>query len=175
MMWDYWICLYTQTHCVARGLRPLTIAAYLAALRQFEAYVTVRLAARGPDQMTAKEVLEYLEYLRRERNNGDSAINRTATILKNFYRAIVAMGHLAPAANPLAQFPRIRAQIATSGLYSLKVCLPTRCGFSCRQVGSYAIPIRDGMGRRVRSITWMSMGRKLNSHPPAVRSSMVRV
>jgi len=110
MMWDYWICLYTQTHCVARGLRPLTIAAYLAALRQFEAYATVRLTAKGPDQMTAKDVLEYLEYLRRERNNGDSAINRTATILKNFYRAIVAMGHLAPSANPLAQFPRIKAQ-----------------------------------------------------------------
>ena len=26
MMWDYWICLFTSTHCVARGLRPLTIA-----------------------------------------------------------------------------------------------------------------------------------------------------
>ena len=109
MMWDYWICLYTQTHCAARGLRPLTIAAYQAALRQFEAYVLVRLEGEGPDRVTAQEVLEYLEHLRRERNNGDSAINRHATVLKNFYRAMVAMGHLLPAGNPLAYFPKIKA------------------------------------------------------------------
>jgi len=108
MMWDYWICLYTQTHCVARGLRPLTIGAYKAALLQFQAYVEIRLEKLPPDQITAKHALEYLEHLRRERNNGDSAINRTATILKNFYRAMVAMGHLAPAANPMAQFPRLK-------------------------------------------------------------------
>ena len=109
MMWDYWICLYTQTHCVARGLRPLTIGAYKAALRQFEAYVEVRLDKIPPDQVSAKHVLEYLEHLRRERNNGNSAINRAATILKNFYRAMVAMGHLASSANPMAQFPRLKA------------------------------------------------------------------
>jgi site-specific recombinase XerD len=108
MMWDYWICLYTQTHCVARGLRPLTIGAYKAALLQFQAYVEIRLEKLSPDQITAKHALEYLEHLRRERNNGDSAINRTATILKNFYRAMVAMGHLAPAANPMALFPRLK-------------------------------------------------------------------
>lgn len=109
MTWDYWICLYTQTHCVARGLRPLTIAAYRSTLFQFQAYAEVRLGNLAPEQITAKQVLEYLEHLRRERNNGESAINRTVTILKNFYRAMVAMGHLAPAGNPLAQFPRIRA------------------------------------------------------------------
>jgi len=107
--WDYWICLYTQTHAVARGLRPLTIGAYRATLLQFQAYAEVRLGNLAPAQITAAQVLEYLEYLRRERNNGDSAINRTVTILKNFYRAMVAMGQLAPAANPLAQFPRIKA------------------------------------------------------------------
>jgi integrase/recombinase XerD len=108
MMWDYWICLYTQTHCVARGLRPLTISAYKAALMQFQAYVEVRLERIAPDQVSAKQVLEYLEHLRRERNNGDSALNRTATILKNFYRAMVAMGHLDHAANPMSQFPRLK-------------------------------------------------------------------
>jgi integrase/recombinase XerD len=108
-MWDYWICLYTQTHCVARGLRTLTIAAYQATLRQFEGFVTVRLEGKAPDQVTARDALEYLEYLRRERNNGDSAINRQITVLKNFYRAIVAMGHLLPADNPLAHFPKIKA------------------------------------------------------------------
>ncbi len=28
MKWSYWIELYIRTHCVARGLRPLTLAAY---------------------------------------------------------------------------------------------------------------------------------------------------
>jgi integrase/recombinase XerD len=110
MTWDYWICLYTQTHCPARGLRASTIAAYQATLHQFRAFVEVRLENRGPDQVTAQDVLSYLEHLRRERDNGDSAVNRQATVLKNFYRAIVALGHLDPRANPLAHFPRLKAQ-----------------------------------------------------------------
>ena len=109
MTWEYWICLYTQTHCMARGLSSSTVAAYRTTLYQFRAYIEVRLDGRGPDQVTARDILEYLEHLRRERDNGDSAVNRQVTILKNFYRAIVAMGHLEPRANPMAHFPRIKA------------------------------------------------------------------
>ncbi len=51
MKWSYWISLYVRTHCVARGLRPLTLAAYEDALRQFSEWVRVthsaRAAARG--------------------------------------------------------------------------------------------------------------------------------
>ena len=32
MMWSYWMALYLRTHCVARGLSPLAIAAYEAAM-----------------------------------------------------------------------------------------------------------------------------------------------
>ena len=108
MMWDYWICLFTRTHCTARGLRALTIAAYATTRKQFRAWVRDRLEDRSPDQVTARDVLVYVEYLRRERANGDSAVNRQVTILKNFYRAIVAMGYLEPRANPMAHFPRIK-------------------------------------------------------------------
>jgi integrase/recombinase XerD len=31
------------------------------------------------------------------------------TVLRNFYRAIVAMGHLEPRDNPLANFPKVKA------------------------------------------------------------------
>jgi len=111
MKWDYWICLYTQTHCVARGLRPLTIAAYRTTLHQFQAYVQVKVDEKmEPDQVTAKIVLEYIQHLREERNNGDSAVNRQVTIIKNYYRAIVAMGHLEPSANPMAHFPTMKAK-----------------------------------------------------------------
>jgi integrase/recombinase XerD len=109
MNWQYWISLYLNTHCVARGLRPLTIAAYQAALLQFQRWCQHRPEPMPPQAVTARAVLEYLEHLRRDRDNGDSAVNRTLVILRSFYRAIVAMGHLDPQANPLAGFPTIKA------------------------------------------------------------------
>jgi len=109
MKWDYWICLYIRTHCTARGLRSTTIEAYARTLQQFRAYVQVRLEDLEPDRIVARHVLEYVEYLRSERNNGGSAINRTVTVLRNFYRAMVCMGHLEVADNPLAHFPKIKA------------------------------------------------------------------
>ncbi len=110
MTWEYWICLYTQTHCTARGLRASTIAAYRKALDQFREYVRFQQGDVEPGQVTARHVLEYVNHLRRDRHNGDSAVGRQVTILKNFYRAIVAMGHLEPAANPLAHFPKLKAK-----------------------------------------------------------------
>jgi integrase/recombinase XerD len=109
MKWDYWTTLYLQTHCTARGLRSSSIDAYQATLNGFRDYVRWRLEERGPEEITARDVLEYLDYLRRERDNGASAINRQVTVLRNFYRAMVAMGHLEPRENPLANFPRIKA------------------------------------------------------------------
>jgi len=35
MKWAFWIDLYIRTHCVARGLRPLTLVAYENTLKQF--------------------------------------------------------------------------------------------------------------------------------------------
>jgi integrase/recombinase XerD len=109
MKWDYWIALYVNTHCTARGLRALTIKAYEATLKGFRQYAREHWADRGPDQLTACDMLKYLEYLRQERHNGASALNRQATVLRNFYRAMVAMGHLEPRQNPMAHFPKIKA------------------------------------------------------------------
>ena len=109
MMWEYWITLYTRTHCVARGLRSTTIEAYVAALCQFRAFARFRLGDPNPDQVSASDVLGYLEYLRADRRNGPAAVNRTVVILRGFYRAIAAMGHLDPRANPMAGFPSLRA------------------------------------------------------------------
>jgi site-specific recombinase XerD len=109
MKWDYWIGLYINTHCTARGLRALTIQAYEATLKGFREYARERWPERGPDQLSACDILQYLEYLRKERHNGGSAINRQATVLRNFYRAVVAMGHLEPRQNPMAHFPKIKA------------------------------------------------------------------
>jgi site-specific recombinase XerD len=87
----------------------LSIAAYDASLQQFRRWVNKHRGGKSPDTIQACDVLEYLEHLRRERANGDSAVNRALVVLRSFYRAIVAMGHLDPAANPLEGFPLIRA------------------------------------------------------------------
>ncbi|HUG23382.1 tyrosine-type recombinase/integrase, partial [Piscinibacter sp.] len=109
MTWQYWMQAYTRTFCTARGLRPKTIAAYEATLRQFHEYARVALADKPPERISTREALEYLQHLREVRHNGDSAINRTATILKSFYRAMVTMGYLAPRDNPMAGLPSIKA------------------------------------------------------------------
>jgi site-specific recombinase XerD len=109
MKWTYWIELYIRTHCVARGLRPLTLAAYEAALVQFREWVRTTRADRAPDELAARDVLAYLEHLRTVRHNGPGAVNRAVVILRRFYRAIVAMGHLEERSNPLRNFPSIKA------------------------------------------------------------------
>jgi integrase/recombinase XerD len=109
MKWSYWITLYIRTHCVARGLRPLTLVRYEALLKQFSEWIRVTRADRSPDLVTARDVLEYLQHLREARGNGDSAVNSVVVVLRSFYRAIVAMGHLEYSANPMVGFPTIKA------------------------------------------------------------------
>jgi site-specific recombinase XerD len=109
MKWSFCIELYIRTHCVARGLRPLTLVAYENTLKQFHEWVKVKFSDRPPDQITARDVLCYVQYMREVRDNGASAVNRAVVVLRRFYCAMVAMGYLEPAANPLATFPSIKA------------------------------------------------------------------
>jgi integrase/recombinase XerD len=109
MKWSYWITLYIRTHCVARGLRPLTLAAYEDSLKQFSEWVRVTHSDRAPDLVTARDVLQYLQHLRDDRDNHDSAVNRALVVLRGFYRAMVAMGYLDHKSNPLSGFPSIKA------------------------------------------------------------------
>jgi len=108
MKWKYWIALYTRTHCTARGLRPSSIAAYEASLEQFRNYVQTQADDLPPDEIRPRHVLAFLQYLRTSRRNGDSAVNRYVVILRSFYRAIVAMGHLTHESNPMVGFPTIK-------------------------------------------------------------------
>lgn len=109
MKWTFWIERYVRTHCVARGLRPLTLVAYENTLQQFREWVRAKLEDRAPDEITARDVLHYVQYLREERGNGDSAVNRTVVVLRRFYCAMVAMGYLDHPANPMRDFPSIKA------------------------------------------------------------------
>lgn len=108
MKWAFWIQQYIEVHCMARGLASKSLHAYKTTLEGFQGYVRFRLGEQGPDELTPRHILEYIEHLRRERQNGAHAVNRQVTILRNFYRAIVAMGHLESRGNPMANFPKIR-------------------------------------------------------------------
>ncbi len=109
MKWAFWIEFYIRTHCVARGLRPLTLVAYEDTLQQFREWVRTKLEDRAPDQITARDVLNYVQHLRDERGNGDSIVNRAVVVLRRFYCAMVAMEYLDHAGNPMRDFPRIKA------------------------------------------------------------------
>jgi len=109
MKWSFWIELYIRTHCVARGLRPLTLSAYEDALKQFHEWVRILREDLAPDRITARDVLAYVQHLREVRGNGDSSVNRAVVVLRRFYCAMVAMGYLDHTANPLVGFPSIKA------------------------------------------------------------------
>ena len=125
MTWDYWICLYTQTHCVARGLRPATIAAYQATLRQFRAYVQVRLedAVAGPGHGPRRAGVPGAPAARAEqRRLGGQPSGDDPEELLPGDRGDGASG---AAANPMAHFPRMKA-----GPRKLPVVLSERGGAS---------------------------------------------
>lgn len=109
MNWDYAITLYLETHCTARGLSSKTITAYRGTMRLFRDYVRTKKADLAPAAIRARDVLDYVNYLRDERGNHACAVNRQVTVLKNFYRALVAMGHLEERENPMIGFPKIKA------------------------------------------------------------------
>jgi integrase/recombinase XerD len=110
MKWDYWFQLFLQKHCTARGLRPGTIVAYEANLKRFRNWVELRLGKeREPDEITTKDILEFVTYLRKERSNGDSAVNSQVVTLYGFYRAMVALELLEHRKNPTNHLPRLKA------------------------------------------------------------------
>lgn len=106
--WNCWIDLYTETWCTGRNLMPSTIACYRDLLRQFESWAEDRFEITSPTEVTMRIGLEYVNYLRDERKNGDSAVGRAVVVLKNFYAAIVACGHLEPNSDPMARFPAMK-------------------------------------------------------------------
>jgi integrase/recombinase XerD len=109
MMWQYGLKLYLEVHCSTRGLQSSTLASYEHSLRQFISYVEVKLENKVPAAVTARDLLEYLGYLRTERKNGDSAVNRHLTILRCFYDGLQALQYIRPVENPMEGFPRVKA------------------------------------------------------------------
>ncbi len=107
--WSYWLSLYLERWCIAQGLAVQSVKAYAETLRRFREYAEAHWPGQGPDVLTARDILEYVDHLRRDRKNGDAAVNRAVTILKNFYRAMVSTGQIESNDNPLAHFPKLKS------------------------------------------------------------------
>ena len=108
LTWNVWMDLYCETWCVGRNLRVSTIAAYRQTLYQFAIWLDHSRQVTEPGSVTARIVLDYVVYLRQQRNNGDSTVQRVIVVLKNFYRAMKAFGHIAPDENPMNGFPKMK-------------------------------------------------------------------
>jgi len=108
LKWDHWIDLYCEHWCVARNLRSTTILAYRDALKQFVNWAYVHHFDLSPESLTARIVLDYVVHLREDRKNGGSAVSRAIVVIKNFYGAMVAYGHLSPNENPMLGFPKLK-------------------------------------------------------------------
>jgi len=109
MKWSLWISKFVSDYCVARGLKPKTIDAYRLTLFQFHGFVKSNLEGRSPDALKAKDILQYIQYLREDRLNGAAAVSRQVAILRGFYKAMVALEECDCNQNPLAHFPKIKA------------------------------------------------------------------
>ena len=108
LKWRLWIDLYCETWCVGRNLQFTTIAAYRQTIRQFAFWVGSAHGVFDPEKVTARIVLDYVVYLREQRKNGDSAVQRVIVVLKNLYRAMKAFGHISADENPMNGFPKMK-------------------------------------------------------------------
>jgi integrase/recombinase XerC len=74
-------------------------------LNRFLVYVKEFLTGKAPNIITPIEMMTYTTYLEKVRDNGNSAITRQLTVLKNFYKASVSMGFIEMCDNPMYQLP----------------------------------------------------------------------
>lgn len=110
MKWEYWFQLFLERHCTARGLRPSTIAQYRATLERFRLWAQVRMGKNiEPDELSTKDILEFIRFLRVERSNGDSAVNTQVVTLRMFYRAMVSLEQIEHRKSPTNYLPKLKA------------------------------------------------------------------
>jgi site-specific recombinase XerD len=63
----------------------------------------------GPDELNTEHIVDFIQHLRKERSNGDCAVNSQVVTLRSFYRAMVAMEQCEHIRNPTLALPRLKA------------------------------------------------------------------
>lgn len=108
MNWHYWIHRFCYHFCIAKGLSPTSIEAYNDVLLKFGEWIEREKRLSFPENVTSKDVLDFITYLRNERRNSNVSINRTVIIIKKFYESLVSYNHIDPFKNPLKDFVKLK-------------------------------------------------------------------
>jgi site-specific recombinase XerD len=108
MKWDLFRILFLEKFCTARGLSAKTIATYSEALIEFEKYLVDLKNGPTPEKLTTVDICDYIQYLREQRGNGHATVNKKATVLRVFYRAMVALEMLQPNQDPCVRLPKLK-------------------------------------------------------------------
>ncbi len=108
MKWEYFIDLYLEKYCVARGLQAKTIATYRDVLEEFKRYVETCRPSQAPEEVTSMQVCEFIDHLKRGRLNGLATQNKKLVVVRSFYRALVALEQIAPKQDPCVRLPPMK-------------------------------------------------------------------
>ena len=110
MKWEYWFQLYLEKYCVAKGLRSSSISGYKRTLERFHMWAQVRLGKEiEPNEISTNHIIDFIKFLRDEKNNGDCAVNSQIVCVRMFYRAMVAMGQIEYGKSPIHHLPSLKA------------------------------------------------------------------
>jgi site-specific recombinase XerD len=114
MKWIFYIDMFLNKYCLARGLQPKTIVTYAEVLEEFKTFAATR-RIEGPEDATTAQICEYIDHLKQVRENGLATMNRKVTVLRSFYRALVAMEEIGPGQDPCVRLPRMKAPQERAG------------------------------------------------------------
>lgn len=115
MKWEYWSHLFLNRYCTAKGLQPKTIESYRDILDEFQKYVANHLEQKLPDEITSGMLCDYIEFLKKSRTNGQATLNKKVTVIRVFYRAMVALEEIVPGKDPCAKLPRLKKPSEKAG------------------------------------------------------------
>ncbi|MDP7322208.1 MAG: tyrosine-type recombinase/integrase [Bacteriovoracaceae bacterium] len=107
-MWDYYINLYVHSYCLGRGLAKTTLVAYELELDTFADYMINKELKDSPSVLKMGHIHSYTEYLRKDKQNSNWAVNRSVGVIKGFCKYLVAKGILSSEFFPIHHFPKMK-------------------------------------------------------------------
>lgn len=104
MKWIFFIDTFLNKYCLARGLQPKTIVTYSEVLEEFREFAAVK-GFDSPEAVSTAQICDYIDHLKNVQENGPATLNRKMTVIRSFYRALVAMEEIMPGQDPCVRLP----------------------------------------------------------------------
>lgn len=108
MQWQFYSYRFIHGFCIPRGNTAETIKTYDDVLKVFSSYMELKKRLSSPKEIKISDVFDYLQYLKSERGNGQSSIQKNAAIIKKFYEGLVALGLIEFYQNPVRDFKKVK-------------------------------------------------------------------